>query len=138
MLATVEHLSTRTDVSEVVALLDGLPSNRRLDAVLEILSLLFTGSAPAAYAELWGASRSQPDLVDALHQADEVSRENIRALFGAELLEHAGDGFDALLDLTLYALRGMALDAHVATEDEESARKQIILGLKPYFEQELR
>ena len=71
--------------------------------------------------------------VDALRQAEEAARDAVRALFGEELLERAGPEFDALLDLALYALRGMALDAHVATEADRRARADLILGLEPYF-----
>jgi AcrR family transcriptional regulator len=139
MLAAVEYLTERTDVSAFVAALDHLPPERdRLHVVLELLAELPSGSAPAAYAELWGASRSQPELADALRAADEVTRGNVLALFGTDILERAGDEFHALLDLTLYALRGMSIDAHVATDEESRVRKQLILGLHPYFEKSLK
>ena len=138
MLAAVEHLTTRNNPDEVVAILDQLPPDRdRIRTVLQVLAQLSSGPAPSAYAELWSASRSRPDLADSLHAADATAREAVRALFGAEILERAGTEFDALLDLTLYALRGMAIDAHLTSDEEKRTRIDLILGLSTYFEHAL-
>jgi AcrR family transcriptional regulator len=138
MVAAVEHLTERTRAVDVQAGLADVPGGpERLRLALAIMSQLFSGDLPEAYVELWMASRIQPDLVPALREAEAAAREAMQALFGEELLQHAGPRFDALLDLTLYALRGMALDAHVADEADRRARADIILGLRPYFEQTL-
>src|SRR5262249_35839296 len=134
----VEHLNARMNVSEVVEFLDQLPPDRdRLRTVLALLARMFSGPGLAAYAELWSASRSRPQLVDALHEADEVARDAVLSLFGQEIVSRAGPEFDALLDVTLYALRGMALDAQLSPDEEQRVRQQIIIGLAPYFESAL-
>ena len=67
-----------------------------------------------------------------------VVRDTARALFGSEILDRAEPEFDALLDLTMYALRGMALDSHVATEEERQARQDLIVGLARYLDEALQ
>jgi AcrR family transcriptional regulator len=137
MVAAVEHLAARVESVDVEAGLAHVPRGDRVRTALAIMSQLFTGALPDAYVELWVASRTHPELADALRQSDEAARDAVRALFGAELLERAGPEFDALLDLTLYAIRGMALDAHLATDDDRQARVELILGLAPALEQAL-
>jgi AcrR family transcriptional regulator len=137
MVAAVDHLAERTKAVDVEAALANVPSSQRLHTALAIMTQLFSGVLPAAYVELWVASRTHPELADALRQQEVAARDAVRALFGQELLERAGPQFDALLDLTLYALRGMALDVHVADEADRQARADLILGLEPYFAQTL-
>ncbi len=138
MVATVNHLAERTKAVDVEAALAHVPHGpERVHAALAIMSQLFTGVLPEAYVELWVASRSLRELADALRESDIVARDAVRALFGQELLEKAGPGFDALLDLTLYALRGMSLDVHLASGAERRARGDLILGMQTYFEQTL-
>jgi AcrR family transcriptional regulator len=138
MLAAVEHLNARASAADIATALDHIPADRdRLTRVLELLSDLFVGQLPAAYIELWVASRAHPELREALRDADVIARDSVRLLFGAEILEHAGAEFDSLLDLTLYALRGMALDAHLVTEDERNARRDLILDMTRYLQQAL-
>jgi hypothetical protein len=125
-------------VDDVIAALDALPAGQdRLEVVVDILSTLFVGQVPAAYVELWAASRTDPTLTDALRAADEVARAAVRALFGEEILARAGAEFDALLDLTLYALRGMALDARLEDGAEIDARRELVRGMTRYLRQAL-
>jgi len=139
ILAAIGHLVARAGVEDVVAALDALPAGQdRLATVVEMLSTLFVGQVPAAYVELWAASRTDPALTDALRDADEVARAAVRALFGDEILARAGDEFDALLDLTLYALRGMALDARLEDGAEIDERRALVRGMTPYLRQALR
>jgi AcrR family transcriptional regulator len=138
MVAAVEHLSGRTNAADIVAALEHLPAGQdRLRTALEIMSQLSLGALPAAYVELWVASRTHRELVDALRASDVVARDAVRSLFGDDILGRAGQEFDALLDLTLYALRGMALDAHLASDDERRARVELILGMAHYLEHAL-
>ncbi len=138
MAAAVDRLTAGTDVGAIAAALDQLPAGTdRLATVLEILVEVFSGPGPAAYVELWGASRSDPALADALRAADTAARDAVRSLFGADILARAGTEFEAILDLTLYALRGMALDAHLASEDEQRARRELVLGQATYLRQSL-
>lgn len=137
MVAAVEHLATRIQSVDVEAGLAQVPREDRVSMALAIMSQLFAGPLPDAYVELWVASRTHPELADALRQSDEAARDAVRALFGDEVLAHAGPEFDGLLDLTMYAIRGMALDAHLATADDRQARVELILGLRPALEQAL-
>jgi AcrR family transcriptional regulator len=134
MVAAVNHLAERTRAVDVEETLAHVPSGpERVRAALAIMSQLFTGVLAEAYVELWVASRSLRELVDALRDSEVVAREAVRALFGQELLEQATPEFDALLDLTLYALRGMSLDVHLADDGERRARADLIVGLETYF-----
>jgi AcrR family transcriptional regulator len=138
MVAAVNHLAEQTRAVDVEAALADVPSGpERVHAALAIMSQIFTGVLPEAYVELWVASRSLTQLAQALRESDVVARDAIRALFGQDLLERAGREFDALLDLTLYALRGMSLDVHLADEDERRARTDLILRMETYFIQTL-
>jgi uncharacterized protein YlaN (UPF0358 family) len=83
--------------------------------------------------ELWVAARTNPELADVLRDGDVIARDNVRALFGPKILAQAGPAFDGLLDTTMYALRGMAVDAHIATTDERQARRDLITGLEKYL-----
>jgi AcrR family transcriptional regulator len=139
MVAAVEHLTEQVDAVEVAAALAQITDeHERIETALEILSQLSSGPLPVAYVELWVGSRGRPDLADALHASDEAARAGVLALFGPELVTRAGPEFEPLLDLTLYALRGMALDAHLASAEEQRARVAIIRGLAPQFEIALR
>jgi AcrR family transcriptional regulator len=137
MVAAVEHLEQRIGAIDIDAGLAHVPADERVPVALSIMAHLFTGAIPNAYVELWVASRTNLELAAALRDTDFAGRDAVRALFGAELLEQAGPEFDALLDLTMFALRGMALDAHLASEDELRARADLIQGLAPYLERAL-
>jgi AcrR family transcriptional regulator len=131
MVAAVNHLAERTRAVDVEETLAHVPSGpERVRAALAIMSQLFTGVLAEAYVELWVASRSLRELVDALRDSEVVAREAVRALFGQELLEQATPEFDALLDLTLYALRGMSLDVHLADDGVETYFGRT-LGVEP-------
>jgi AcrR family transcriptional regulator len=138
MVAAVNHLERQIKAVDVGAALADVPSGPpRVHVALAIMSKLFAGVLPEAYVQLWVASRSLHDLTEALRAQEVVARHTIRSLFGRELLEGAGPEFEALLDLTLYALRGMSLDAHLTDEAELRARSDLIRGMEPYFEQAL-
>ena len=134
MVAVVERLSERTKAPEVASALDGVPTADRIRISLEVISSLVTGVEPQAYAELWAASRDVPSLAVALRANDEVARAAVLALFGEEILRRAGQRFDERLDLLLYALRGMALDAHDASSDDLQLRKDLVVGMAPLLE----
>ncbi|HTL86721.1 MAG TPA: helix-turn-helix domain-containing protein [Acidimicrobiia bacterium] len=138
LLAAVEHLNTRGNPEQILAALDQMSDDERLHAALAVLSRFAEGPYPAAYAELWLASRSHPELEGALREADVNARDSVRALFGPAILAKAGPEFDTLLDFTMYALRGMALDAHFSSREERDARRAIIVGLEKYLIQAMK
>ena len=105
--------------------------------LLAVMSHLFTGVLAEAYVELWVASRSIRELADALRETEVAARDAVRALFGPELLEHATPEFDVLLDVTLYAMRGMTIDVHLADEAERRARANLVVGMETYFHRAL-
>jgi hypothetical protein len=134
MVSAVHHLTEQTRAVDIEAALAHVPSGpERVHAALAIMSQLFIGVLPQAYVELWVASRSLRELTDALRESEVAARDAVRALFGPELLERAGPDFDSLLDLTLYALRGMSLDAHVIDAADRRKRADLILSLESYF-----
>jgi AcrR family transcriptional regulator len=135
LTAAAEHLPVREGVDEITAALARIPDDAtRVEQALALIAELRHGREPAAYAELWLASRNHPELVDALHDADVTGRDQIRGLFGDDIVERGGADFDALLDLILYALRGMTLDAHLATAEEQAERHDLITGMARYLE----
>ncbi len=135
MVAAVEYLEQRIREVDVEAALAHLaPGRERVLTALPILSQLFSSTLADAYVELWVASRTHPELADALRRTDVAARDAVRSLFGERYRDSAGTEFDALIDLTMYAVRGMTLDAHLATDGEQQDREQLILGLAPYFE----
>ncbi len=72
-----------------------------------------------------------------MRESDVIARDSVRALFGPTILAKAGPDFYALLDITMYALRGMALDAHLGTSEERQIRRELIAGLEKYIDQTL-
>ena len=131
MVAAVDRLNERSHAEEIAQALDDVPTEDRVRVALEVLATLVSGAEPQAYAELWVASRDQPALAEALQANDEVARAAVCSLFGEELLGRAGPRFHELLDVVLYALRGMALDAHLASEDDQRIRREMIAGMAP-------
>lgn len=137
MVAVIEELGRRIEAADMEKALGHLEGRRRVRAALSVMSQMFSGPVPDAYIELWIASRSNPELAAPLVKTDIVAREGVRALFGDKLLEQAGPKFDALLDLALFALRGMALDAHLVGAKDHQARAELIDGLAPDLERAL-
>ena len=138
MVAAVDRLNERSHAEEIAQALDQVPTEDRIRVALEVLSSLVSLAEPQAYAELWVASRDQPGLAAALQANDEVARAAVRALFGEEILGRATARFDELLDVVMYALRGMALDAHLASEDDRRIRKEMIVGMAPLLGEALQ
>lgn len=137
MVAVIEELGRRIEAADMEKALGHLKGRRRVRAALSVMSQLFTGPVPNAYIELCIASRSNPELAAPLVKTDIVIRRGVRALFGEELLEQADSKFDARLDVALFALRGMALDAHLAGAEDLQARAELIHGLAPDLERAL-
>lgn len=137
MVAVIEELGRRIEAADMEKALGHLEGRRRVRAALSVMSQMFSGPVPDAYIELWIASRSNPELAAPLVKTDIVARQGARALFGDKLLEQADSKFDALLDLALFALRGMALDAHLAGAQDLKARAELIDGLAPDLERAL-
>jgi AcrR family transcriptional regulator len=139
MLAAAKHLNARGNPEAVLAALDqAVTDEDRVHRVVAVLMRFAEGPFVAAYTELWVASRAHPELAEAMNDADLIARDNVRALFGPTILAKAGPEFDALLDVTLYVLRGMALDSHLRSRDDIKARRELIAGLEKYFDQALQ
>jgi AcrR family transcriptional regulator len=139
MLAAAKHLNTREHAIELLSAFDAaVADDDRVHAALTVLADYPSGPFAAAYIELYVGSRGHPELLDALREADVDARDSVRGLFGQKILAKAGPEFDALLDTTMYALRGMALDAHLASPDEQKVRRDMILGLEKYLDEALQ
>jgi hypothetical protein len=92
-------------------------------------------SIPSAYPDLCVASRAHPELRPALLDHDAANRDMVRALFGDELLARGGPPFDRILDLIVFALRAMTLDAHLTSDEVRRPQTALIPCLAPYLEQ---
>jgi hypothetical protein len=90
---------------------------------------------PSTFFDLPVESRTHPELRPALLDLDAANRDTAGALLRAELLARGGPDFDGVLDLILYALRAMAVDTHLASDEERQARTALIPGLTHYLEQ---
>ena len=137
MVAAVEHLEVmiRAIDTETEADLGRVAAGReRVLAALPVVARLIDSPLGHAYVELWVASRTNPELTAALQRTDERAREVTRSFFGQEYRHPTGSEVDALIDLTMYAVRGMAVDTHLASDEERAARVALILRLAPYFE----
>ncbi len=138
MVAAVNHLARQARAADIEAALAGVPGPQRLHAALAIISQLFTGVLPEAYVELWVASRSLPELAEALRESEVVARDAVRSLFGQELIDRANPQSWTRCSTSLSTpCGGMALDAHVAGEAERQVRADLILSLEAYFRQSL-
>lgn len=138
MIAAAEHLNAKARTAEIVAALDErVGDTQRLHTALALLAEIASGPQPTAYVELWVAARTNPELADVLRDGDVIARDNVRALFGPKILAKAGPAFDGLLDTAMYAMRGMALDTHIATNEDRQARRDLITGLEKYLDRML-
>ena len=72
MVAAVDRLNERSHAEEIARALDDVPADDRIRVALEVLSSLVSGTEPQAYAELWVASRDQPELASTLQANDDV------------------------------------------------------------------
>lgn len=137
MVAATQHMTARARAGFATAL-DDLPADAdRIRAALTAIAQVYTSIRPSAYTELWMASRSYPEIVDALREAEVEGRDDMRRLFGAEILERATPEFEALIDFIHYAVRGMAVDTYLVTDEQRQDRTALILGLAPCLEQAL-
>jgi AcrR family transcriptional regulator len=138
MVAATQHMTARARATFATAGLDELPAGAdRIRAALTAIAQVYTSIRPSAYTELWMASRSYPEIVDALREAEVEGRDDMRKLFGAEILERATPEFEALIDFIHYAVRGMAVDTYLVTDEQRQDRTDLILGLAPCLEQAL-
>ncbi len=135
MVAAVEHLEAMIRTIDAEADLGRVePGRERVLAALPVVSQLLDSPLGHAYVELWVASRTNPELTAALQRTDERARDVTRSFFGQEYRRPTGSEVDALIDLTMFAVRGMAIDTHLATEEERAERVALVLRLAPYFE----
>lgn len=137
MVAAVDRLNERSNADVVARALDALPDEDRVHVTLQVLATLVDSTEPQAYAELWAAARGLPELANALSANDEIARASVRSLFGDQILERAGRRFDELLDLVMYALRGMAVDAYLVSSEVAQIRKEMIISMAPVLEEAL-
>ena len=138
MVAAAQHMTARARAAFDTPALDDLPTDAdRIRAALTAIAQVYTSIRPSAYTELWMASRSYPEIVDALREAEVEGRDDMRRLFGAEILERATPEFEALIDFIHYAVRGMAVDTYLVTDEQRQDRTAHSLGLAPCLEQAL-
>ena len=110
--AAVESLFPRL-ISEYVTVLERLPAEGdRAARAVELLWELYERPDLQAALELFVAARTDPELAAVLAQVNPPHRARLRAV-GRELFPRAAarpQDFEALVELTLYAVQGMAVE----------------------------
>ncbi len=125
VLAAVEHLSdARRD--ELRAAAADLPTGRRRTrAVLEMLSVHFTGPVFTAALELWVAARTDASLRAAVAPLEQrIGRETHRSTVELLGVDESGLGTRELVQATLDLVRGLGL---ASTLTDDGARRSRIL-----------
>ena len=127
VMAAVEHLAERR-ADEIRAEAVALPSGPgRLDRVIDMLAVAFTGPLFVAALELWLAARTDPELRDALVPLEarvgrEMHRLTVELLGVDEQIPGVRESVQATLDL----LRGLGV-ANLLSDD--SARRTALLTI---------
>jgi len=117
-VAAVRHLADRreTDLRRRAAELDD--DEDRVSQAIDLLWEAFSGPLFTATLELWSASRTDPELHDAVRECERELRQDLSAvlteLFGPVVTAKAGYG--AAMELTLQFLRGAALTSILRTD----------------------
>lgn len=126
VVAAVEHLTERRR-DELAHTVEGLPTEGRTRAVLDILGAQFTGPVFFAALELWVAARTDPELHKAVAPLERrVGRETHKhalTLLGVD--ESVGNN-RALVQATLDLLRGLGLAASLT--DDTARRNKLLDG----------
>lgn len=124
VVAAVEHLTERRR-DELAHTVEGLPTQGRTRAVLDILSTQFTGPVFFAALELWVAARTDAELHQAVAPLERrIGRDTHKhavTLFGVD--ESRGNN-RALVQATLDLLRGLGLAASLS---DDTARRNKLL-----------
>lgn len=120
MVASVRHLTEQRgqNLARIADELDD--DDDRIGRAIELLWESFQGPLFTATVELWVASRTDPELREALATSERELREPMSSvlgnLFGAKVA--ASPGFEAAIELTLQFMRGAAFTAILRSNDE--------------------
>lgn len=124
VIAAVAHLATRRakEVREEAKRLAVLED--RVEAALGLIWISFSGPLFYAALELWVAARTDPELHENLFEFERGVGKAMAQLWQ----DFAGESpaersrFDAVLELTFYVMRGMALQKILRDDDTERRR----------------
>lgn len=129
--AASDHLVRQT-LRRVEQMIQGLDASAdRLDAILEFLwAELSQGRLGVIFLELMVAARADPALLARLHpitrERQAISDVGWRTYFTATpKAEAVGIGVEAIMNMTTWLVRGMALDAAVSDEPEAVFRAHL-------------
>lgn len=125
VVAAVAHLAAKNVhvLRERAAALPADANGDRLGAVIDLVAETFGGPLFTAALELWIASRTDADLHAALIPFERGAGRGLVQLWrevAGDLAEHPS--FDAVLELTLHLVRGMALQKILRSDDTARRR----------------
>lgn len=124
LVAAVRHLTEQRgeNLRQRAEELEGVSD--RVPAALDALWDSFQGRLFTATVELWAASRTDPELREALRASERSLRrpmtQTLATLFGEEI--SSSPGFEDAIELTLQFLRGAAFTAILRTDHERQER----------------
>ncbi|MFN3199206.1 MAG: TetR/AcrR family transcriptional regulator [Bradymonadia bacterium] len=131
--AASDHLVRQT-LRRVEQMIQGLDREAdRLDAMLDFLWTELThGRLGTVFLELMVAARSDSKLLERLHpitrRRQQISDVGWRMYFAATpRAEAAGIGVEAVMNMTTWLVRGMALEAAISDEPEATFRAHLTM-----------
>jgi AcrR family transcriptional regulator len=113
LVAAIRHLMERRqrEFAERMAQID--PGTNPIDAAVDALWDIFSGSSFVAWLELWVAARTDPALAEALVALDReflrASQEIFEGLFPSDEVEGGDDFYDFGLSVVYAVMDGLAL-----------------------------
>jgi AcrR family transcriptional regulator len=124
--AAVESLFPRL-IAEYRTVLRRLPTEGdRAQGAVELLWELYQRPELQVAVELFAAARTDPELADVLAQVNPPHRERLRAAARELFPEAAANspGFEALVELTLYTVQGLAVER--MSQPTSHAHRQVL------------
>jgi AcrR family transcriptional regulator len=125
VVAAVAHLAAKNVrvLRERAAALPPDADGDRLDAVIDLVAETFGGPLFTAALELWIAARTDAELHASLIPFERAAGRGLTQLWrdvAGDLADHPR--FDAVLELTLHLVRGMALQKILRSDDTARRR----------------
>ena len=132
LTAAVEHLRARRTAEFRKAFADSAPGAHRLDAAIDLLWSMFQGRTFVAWAELWLAARTDPDLRAAVVEMDDRFIAEEREIFGELFPPEAGVDpwfYEFGLGFAFALMDGLALQ-RLVPRDNQAPASEFIEALK--------
>ncbi|MDX1447629.1 MAG: TetR/AcrR family transcriptional regulator [Acidimicrobiia bacterium] len=133
LVAAVRHLAERRGAGLVEQATAITHLDDRSSHAIDLLWETFTGPLFTATLELWGASRTDPELREAVLEFERALRRELdiamRRLFGEDVASRPA--FAEAIELTLQFMRGAALTSILRTDAQR--QRQVIERWKSVF-----